>query len=171
MRRQCASRHHPQALARCPGHLLTTTFMELMMSRSRLLISALSVSWLLAASPSLAAERQIGAPAIPHESTGIGDDDPLAAIVGDFNLQLVFATQGSGEYLADVDVLIADAKGNALLDEKSPGPIFFVRLPAGSYRINANFRGMPLRKSVTISNRRLQNLYFYWPQEASESEK
>ena len=141
------------------------------MSTSRLLISALSASWLLAATPSLAAEQQIGAPAIPHESTGIGDDDPLAAIVGDFNLQLVFATQGSGEYLADVKVLIADSKGNTLLDEKSPGPIFLVRLPVGTYRINADFNGVPLRKSVTIGNRRLQNLYFHWPQQASESEK
>ena len=141
------------------------------MSRSRLLISALSVGWLLAASLSLAAGRQIDTPAIPHESTGIGDDDPLAAIVGDFNLQLFFATQGRGEYLADVKVLIADTRGNTLLDEKSPGPIFLVRLPVGTYRINADFNGVPLRKSVTISHRRLQNLYFHWPQEASESEK
>ena len=141
------------------------------MSRSPLVVSVLAVTWLFAAGPSLAAERQINVPAIPHESTGIGDDDPLAGIVGDFNLQLVFATQGSGEYLADIKVLITDAKGNTLLDEKSPGPIFFVRLPAGTYRISADFHGTPLRKSVTVSDRRMQNQYFYWPQEASETEK
>ena len=141
------------------------------MSRSPWVISALAISGLFAASPSLTAERQVNVPAIPHQSTGIGDDDPLAAILGDFNLQLVFAAQGSGEYLADVKILIADAKGNTLLDEKSPGPIFFVRLPAGSYRISANFDGTPLQKSITISDRRRQNLYFHWPHEASETEK
>ena len=141
------------------------------MSRSPLVVSALVVTWLFSASLSLAADQQANAVTIPHESAGIGDDDPLAAIAGGYNLQLVFATQGSGEYLADIKVLIADAKGNTLLNAESPGPIFFVKLPAGSYRISADFRGTPLRKSVTIGDHRLQNLYFYWPQEASEAEQ
>ena len=141
------------------------------MSRSPLVVSALAVTWLFAAGLSLAANQQARIATVPHESAGIGDDDPLAAIAGGYNLQLVFATQGSGEYLADIKVLIADAKGNTLLDEKSPGPIFFVRLPAGTYRISADFHGTPLRKSVTVSDHRMQNQYFYWPQEASEGEK
>ena len=141
------------------------------MSRSPLVVSALAVTWLFAAGLSLAANQQARIATVPHESAGIGDDDPLAAIAGGYNLQLVFATQGSGEYLADIKVLIADTKGNALLDEESPGPMFFVRLPAGNYRISAEFHGTPLRRSVTVSDRRLQNLYFYWPQEASETEK
>ena len=136
------------------------------MTRPALVILALSAAWLLAANPSAAADRQPAVPAIAYESGGIGDDDPLAAIAGDYNLQLVFATQGSGEYLADVKVLIADTKGNTLLDADSPGPFFFVRLPAGSYRISADFHGVALRKSVTISDRRRQNLYFHWPPEA-----
>ena len=141
------------------------------MSRSPLVVSALAVTWLFAIGLSLAADQQTRIATIPHESAGIADDDPLAAIAGGYNLQLVFATQGSGEYLADIKVLIADAKGNTLLDEESPGPIFFVKLPAGTYRISADFDGMPLRKSVTVSDRRLQNLYFYWPLQASETEK
>ena len=138
------------------------------MTRSPLVTVALAVSWLLATSLSPAVECGIDAGAIPRQSSGIGDDDPLAGIVGDYNLQLVFATQGSGEYLADIRVLIADAKGLTLVDEKSPGPLFFVRLPAGSYRISADFNGTPLRKSVSVSDRKLQNLYFYWPREAIE---
>ena len=141
------------------------------MTRSALVILALSSTWLFAVNASPAAERLTTATPIAYESSGIGDDDPLAAIAGDYNLQLVFATQGSGEYLADVKVLIADTKGKPLLDAESPGPIFFVRLPTGSYRISADFHGVPLRKSVTIGNRRLQNLYFHWPQEASETEE
>ena len=138
------------------------------MTRPALVIFALTAAALFAANPSSAADRQPPVPAIAHESGGIGDDDPLAAIAGDYNLQLVFATQGSGEYLADVKVLIADAKGNTLLDAESPGPFFFVRLPAGSYRISADFHGVALRKSVTIGDRRRQNLYFHWPPDAGE---
>ena len=144
------------------------------MSRSPFVIFILTVSGLLAASGSLAAERRADAAATPpiaHQSGGIGDDDPLAIIAGDYNLQLVFAAQGSGEYLADIRVLIADAKGHTLVDEKSPGPLFFVRLPAGSYLISADFNGTPLRKSVTISDRKLKTLYFHWPREAIDTEK
>jgi hypothetical protein len=139
-----------------------------MMTKPALVIFALSAAWLFAANPSAAADRQAAVPPIAHESGGIGDDDPLMAITGDYNLQLVFATQGSGEYLADVKVLIADAKGNTLLDAESPGPFFFARLPTGSYRISADFHGLALRKSVMISDRRRQNLYFHWPPEAGE---
>lgn len=138
------------------------------MTRPALVIFALSAAWLFAAHPSAAADRQPSVPTIAHESGGIGDDDPLAAIAGDYNLQLIFATQGSGEYLADVKVLIADTKGNTLLDAESPGPFFFVRLPVGSYRISADFHGAPLRKSVTIGDRRRQNVYFHWPPDAGE---
>ena len=141
------------------------------MSRSPLVVSALVVTWLFSASLSLAADQQANAVTIPHESAGIGDDDPLAAIAGDYNLQLVFATQGSGEYLADIKVLIADTKGKTLLDAESPGPFFFVRLPTGSYRISADFHGVPLRKSVTIGDHRRQNLYFHWPPDAGEPPK
>lgn len=141
------------------------------MTRSALVFFALSAAGLFAAYPSPAAERPASAPAIAYESSGIGDDDPLAAITGDYNLQLVFATQGSGEYLADVKVLIADGKGNMLLEAQSPGPMFFVRLPTGSYRISADFHGTPLRKSVTIGDRRRQNLYFHWPLNAGEADK
>ena len=138
------------------------------MTRSALVILALSATWLFAAKASTAAERPPPAPPIAYESSGIGDDDPLAAIAGDYNLQLVFATQGSGEYLADIKVLIADTKGKTLLDAESPGPFFFVRLPTGSYRISADFHGVPLRKSVTIGDHRRQNLYFHWPPDAGE---
>ena len=55
-----------------------------------------------------------------------------------------------------------------LLDAESPGPLFFVRLPAGSYRISADLNGTPVRKAVAVSDRRRQNLYFYWPREAIE---
>lgn len=138
------------------------------MTRSALVILALSTPWLFAAPASSAAEQQAAAPAIAYESSGIGDDDPLAAMAGDYNLQLVFATQGSGEYLADVKVLIADAKGKTLLEAESPGPMFFVRLPPGSFRISADFHGVALRKSVTIGDRRRQSLYFHWPPDAGE---
>ena len=98
----------------------------------------------------------------PYLSGGIGDDDPLLALSGDYNLQLVFATQGSGEYLADVKVSVVDARDRLVLETVSPGPLFYVSLPNGTYRVSAEFGGKSLRKSVTLGERR-QSVHFYWP--------
>lgn len=125
----------------------------------------------LAAVCLLAAGRGLAADPPAYASAGIGDDDPLAVIAGDYNLQLVFALQGSGSYLADVRVRIVDAAGHSLLEEQSPGPLFYVRLPAGTYRISAEFQGLAVHRSIALGGRRLQSLYFYWPREDVETDK
>ncbi len=106
--------------------------------------------------------------AIPYESRGIGEDDPVAELAATYNLHMVFAVRGSGEYLADIKVRIDDAKGKLILDVNSPGPIFFARLPAGSYRVSANYGDKAQRKSVTVQERGRRDLYFYWtPEDAA----
>lgn len=103
---------------------------------------------------------------IPHESVGIGEDDPGAKMAGNYNLHLVFATQGSGQYLADIKIAIEDSSGKIVLETESPGPIFYAKLPPGNYRIRADFRGIPLQKSATVKEHGLRDLYFRWRSEA-----
>jgi hypothetical protein len=102
---------------------------------------------------------------IAYLSGGIGDDDPVLQKSADYNLHLVFATKGSGEYLADIKVMVEDTKGGKILAADSPGPIFYARLPAGTYRITAGYQGHSLRKLVTITDRGSRDLYFHWPSE------
>ena len=127
------------------------------MTPSAFVVASLSALWLATGAPVLAAE------ALPHSSGGIGDDDPLAQLVGDYNVQFVFATRGSGEYLADVDVQIADAQDKVLLATRSPGPLFYVTLPVGRYRVRAEYAGQAQTRAVVIGHLRRQNLFFYWP--------
>ena len=135
-------------------------------------ILVLVLAGLSGALPLLAAERPPSALTPPaYASGGIGDDDPLMLIAGDYNLQLVFATQGSGEYLADVKVLVADATGRTLLEALSPGPLFYVRLAAGNYRITVSYGGQALPRQVVITDRRRQTLHFYWPGDDGGAEK
>ena len=124
------------------------------MSRVAYVAAALCAGWLAGATVQAAEPTYL--------SGGIGDDDPLLALTGDYNLQLVFATQGSGEYLADVKVALVDARDRVVLETVSPGPLFYVSLPAGTYRVTAEFAGKPVRKSVTLGERR-QSVHFYWP--------
>lgn len=102
---------------------------------------------------------------IEYISGGIGDGEESAETVSAFNLKLVFATQGSGEFLADIKVSIEDSKGKNVLTAISSGPHFYAKLPAGSYRITAEFAEKPLKKVVSIKNKNgRQVLYFYWPE-------
>ncbi len=102
---------------------------------------------------------------VVHASARIGDDDPLEieALRRTHNLQLVFAEQGSGAYLADVRVRICGSGGQEVLATLSSGPFFFARLPAGRYRIEAEFNGRVVRRTTRVSQSGLRDLYFYWP--------
>ena len=45
------------------------------------------------------------------------------------------------EYVSDADVKIVDAKGVAVLQTKADGPFMLVKLPPGTYRIEATLDG------------------------------
>lgn len=108
---------------------------------------------------------------IAYVSGGIGDDDPLLQTTENYNLHLVFAMQESGEYLADIKVLIEDTKGKKILEADSPGPLFYVRLPSGNYRVTAAYNGNSLRKQITLKERSSRDLYFHWPNEIVATNK
>lgn len=103
---------------------------------------------------------------ISHVSGGIGEDSiaKLESLAKDFNLKLVFALQ-SGNYVTDVKVVIADAKGKTLLDATSAGPWFLAKLPAGNYQIVATFAGKAVKRSVTVGKAKLQTVDFRWAAE------
>ena len=103
---------------------------------------------------------------ISYVSGGVGDDSiiKLNTLAGQFNLKLVFALQ-SGNYVSDVQVVIADAKGKTLLDATSAGPWFLAKLPAGNYQIVATFEGKAVKRSVTVGKAKLQTVDFRWAAE------
>lgn len=103
---------------------------------------------------------------IAYVSGGVGDDSitRLNSLAKDFNLKLVFALQ-SGNYVSDVKVVIADAKGKTLLDATSAGPWFLVKLPAGNYQIVATFAGNAVKRQVTVGAAKLQTVDFRWATE------
>jgi hypothetical protein len=108
---------------------------------------------------------------IAYLSGGIGEDDPMLQASENYNLHMVFAAKDSGEYLAEIKVMIEDTKGRRILEAESPGPVFYVKLPAGSYRITAAYQGIQLRKQVTVNDRVSRDLYFHWPNEESAKYK
>lgn len=99
-------------------------------------------------------------------SGGVGGDEQnaLRAMQSDYNLNLLFSVQGTGEYLSDVQVTITDTKGNVFLETVADGPKLFANLKPGRYIVMANQDGRVVRKTATVGNHRT-SLSFTWPQD------
>jgi hypothetical protein len=100
-------------------------------------------------------------------SGGIGESElkAMQAIKGDYNLNLLFAVKGTGQFIADVDVRIADAKGNTVVETVADGPYLFARLKPGKYIVTAEKDGKVMRQKARVGDRHTTSLLFYSPQE------
>jgi hypothetical protein len=73
---------------------------------------------------------------------GIGMDESTAmrAAMKDYPLSLLFATK-SGDYLAKIQVVVADGKGQEVAQFQAQGPVCLLRLDAGRYTVKASADG------------------------------
>lgn len=103
---------------------------------------------------------------IPYLSGGIGEEEheALLAQAKDYNLQLLFATRGSGEYIASVRVSVLDGAGKPVLTAEGAGPWFYARLPEGRYRVLAETAGNQQSRWIRIVADKPAKAYFYWPE-------
>ena len=70
--------------------------------------------------------------------TGVGDEAKSDPRWKDYSVRLEFAG-GEQQYLADLDVSIADSKGEELAAVRCGGPWLLVNLGPGKYRVRATF--------------------------------
>ncbi len=96
-------------------------------------------------------------------SGGVGVDErnSLIAMSHDDNLRLSFAMQ-DGHYLGGADVDVRDHKGEEILKANSDGPLFFAKLPAGHYTVEATTMGQTLTRTVNVPARGQTSVYFVW---------
>jgi hypothetical protein len=102
---------------------------------------------------------------IRYVSGGVGEGEraELDALSNQFNLRLLFAMQGSGEYLSAVRVTILDARGGTVLTAESKGPWFFAQLVPGDYTVEAGVpEAQPQRQTAHIEGSRQSRLDFRW---------
>ena len=112
------------------------------------------------------AQQQNG---INYISGGVGHDEQEAmkALRADYNLRLTFATKQTGAYRSDVQLDIADAKGNSVLSVANTGPMVFAKLPAGVYRISASAEGKTFKRSVRLGNA-AKEMTLHWENDSPE---
>ena len=100
---------------------------------------------------------------VPMLSGGVGieSSDELRPQQANFNLKLVF-TLMEGDYVADVEVKIADTSGKIIVEQTTDGPIFMARLPAGNYVATLTYEGVAQTRKLVLREKGLRTEQVRW---------
>jgi len=95
---------------------------------------------------------------------GVGADEQatMRRVAKEFPLRMVFSEGKDGEFLADVPMMILDSSGNSIFALRGAGPMLYVVLPQGQYKISARFNGVTRTQQVTIAGKDGKDLHFQW---------
>jgi hypothetical protein len=90
--------------------------------------------------------------------------ESFRAAMSRYALGLEFAKANGprGDFLANVDVSITDARGQPVLQTISDGPFLLADLPAGQYTVRAASEGQLKTQTVNVTPGRHQHLAFTW---------
>jgi hypothetical protein len=101
---------------------------------------------------------------VPFVTGGTGADEraELQAKEKDYNLKVVAAAT-SGDYLADVWVVIESAAKKSVLETKMEGPILLAKLPPGTYTIKATYGPSTQTRTMNVPAQGLREAGFRWP--------
>lgn len=102
--------------------------------------------------------------ATTYVNGGIGQDEETAMrhMAREFPLRMTFSERKDGEFIADVPVAISDMNGKLLFKLTNAGPLLYVKLPDGKYKVSARFKGLTEIQEVTLHGKDGKNLYFHW---------
>ena len=106
---------------------------------------------------------EVRAADVPYISGGAGADarEELLAKEKEYNLKII-AAEKSGDYLANVKVVIESARKERVLDTTMDGPILLATLAPGTYTIRATADAKTLTQTVTIAAQGLRQADFRW---------
>jgi len=103
---------------------------------------------------------------VSYVTGGVSDDERAALnnMARDFNLKVTLTIK-TGEFLGDAAVHIRDTQGQAVLDVTTDGPLFYAKLPPGTYTVTIDRQGKELQKTAQVTSGRQTDLMFSWTQE------
>lgn len=110
---------------------------------------------------------------VEYLSGGIGKDEATAieSASRQWPLALEFAVKDKkhADFVANVDLVVRDAKGHTALQATSDGPFLLARLAPGHYTVDATLADKTLHKQVSINHARPAKVVFVWPAGTGES--
>lgn len=114
-------------------------------------------------------EVNIEQPAYINGGIGQEEADEMRLHAREYNLRLYFSEAKQGQSISDVAVTISDKKGNVKLEFADAGPMLFVHLENGTYKIISQHNGVILTQAVKIVNRKGVNVHLNWKNSAAEA--
>jgi len=117
-------------------------------------------------SPTLAVLSDVPQPqtvgSITYVTGGVGEEErgALQATKKEYNLYVMVADK-TGHFLADTQIIIHDPKGGEVLNATA-GPIFYAKLPAGSYTVEAVNQGQSKKQNIVIHGSEASHAFFSW---------
>lgn len=95
---------------------------------------------------------------------GIGQEeaDDMRANAGQYNLRLYFSEAKQGQSISDVAVTVTDKKGNVKFDIADAGPMLFIHMENGTYKVVCQHNGVAYTKTVKVANHRGVNVHLNW---------
>jgi hypothetical protein len=118
----------------------------------------------LALTPAGALERGTTVLGQSFVSGGVGstERDTLNLEQAGYDLSILTAARGSGNYLADVHIRITDSQSRQVLDTDMDGPWLLVDLPAGRYQVEATRNHLVQRHFVTfLANSHSRTVFYF----------
>lgn len=95
---------------------------------------------------------------------GVGKEDVAAMrhVAREYPLRMTFSEGKDDEFLVNVPVMIFDMHGKQVFELADAGPMLYVKLPNGKYKVNARLNGQTESREIRIAGHSGKNLYFHW---------
>lgn len=133
--------------------------MSLATTTRRALFGSLCVAALLAAT-TLTAQAETG----NYVNGGVGkaEQAQMHATARDWPLRMTFSQNKDNEFVPNVNVQVRNHRGVQVFSLQNAGPLLYVNLPAGKYRVNAMLHGVTQARDVTLGSAKGTDIYFHW---------
>ncbi|MBS0390017.1 MAG: hypothetical protein JSR23_02530, partial [Proteobacteria bacterium] len=102
-------------------------------------------------------------PGTMYLNGGIGKDEQMRMHKDAHNwpLRMTFSDKSSNEFVAGVKLKVFNHDGRAVLRLKDAGPMTYVQLPQGEYRVTASYKNDMLTRVVHVGPKGL-DANFHW---------
>ena len=107
------------------------------------------------------AARAAGNVQVLSGGVGEGAREQLAEQARGYNLKLIF-TLSTGNFISEVPFKVLSG-GTAIVEDNARGPWAFVRLPPGSYTVQATHEGLTQTRKVSVPKAGQRSVPFSWP--------
>ncbi|MDH0301920.1 MULTISPECIES: carboxypeptidase regulatory-like domain-containing protein [unclassified Pseudomonas] len=108
----------------------------------------------------LQAQEQNG---IRYLQGGIGQDEANALRrTPGYNLHITLSTGPEGKFQRGASLVIESAQGNQLLALQDVGPLIYVQLPPGHYRVAGSADGQTVQQQVTVDGKAPARVDLNW---------